>query len=240
MQKPRAVCECLNDLDDRIIQVFRVLRNPKKAKDLRRRLELTPFARTEFHESYQDTDDDDEIEAVRRTITLAFMGFGSDSLGRGYRTGFRVTRGNRAFPSQEWSKWPAEIPFFLERLKGVVIENRDAIELIPRLDSVNTLFYVDPPYLPSTRSSKVGKHGYKHELTVKCHRRLAGVLRSLKGMVVLNGYPSTLYDQELFPDWQRFTTDVHVSGARPRTEVIWLNEAATSSLSRDLFKALHL
>lgn len=45
------------------------------------------------------------------------------------------------------------------------------------------------------------------------------------GMVVLSGYAHPLYDVAL-ADWRRETFDAYADGARPRTEVLWINPAA--------------
>jgi DNA adenine methylase len=45
-------------------------------------------------------------------------------------------------------------------------------------------------------------------------------------MVALSGYPSALYD-ELYGDWTRIDRATHADGARPRTECLWLNPAAS-------------
>lgn len=230
MRKPRSQAECINDIDDRIVAVFRLLRDPAKAEELRRRLQLTPFARVEFNDSYEPAFDD--VDAVRKTIVLSFMGHGSDSVGRGYRTGFRCKDSDsRALPSAEWANWPDEVPAFVERLRGVAIESRDALEVIQRLDSPGTLHYVDPPYPTHTRTASVGKHGYRHELTDDDHRKLAAVLHQVSGMVVLSGYTTELYDLELYPSWERHERETLADGARPRTEVVWLNPACSRALA---------
>jgi DNA adenine methylase len=230
MQKPRAHAECLNDLDDRVVSVFRVLRDQAKASELRRRLELTPFSRAEFEACY--TPGDDEIDVARKTIALSFMGFGTDAICRGYRTGFRAKESNgRTLPSNDWANWPEEIPAFVARLRAVLIERIDALELIERMDAPDALIYVDPPYAHSTRSSYVGKHGYRHELLDNGHRALAEVLHAAEGMVVLSGYPSELYDRELYAGWDRHECHAYADGAKPRIEVAWLNPACSAALT---------
>lgn len=99
-----------------------------------------------------------------------------------------------------------------------------------------TLHYVDPPYLPETRSP-ANKHDlkhrmYRHELTPDDHRELLAFLCTLEGMVVLSGYPSPMYDDAL-AGWQRIETSALADGARPRTEVLWLNPSCSSALDRD-------
>jgi DNA adenine methylase len=50
-------------------------------------------------------------------------------------------------------------------------------------------------------------------------------------MVVLSGYDSALYNEALH-DWERRECLAHADGARPRTEVVWLNPACSAALSR--------
>lgn len=230
MLKPRAPSEVYNDLDSRIVNVFRVLRDRDKAAELMRRVELTPFAREEFEASYDEPVDD--IDAAHKTIVRAFMGHGSDSATRGCKTGFRAKCHDRALPSQEWSRWPSSIPAFTERLRGVVVEHRDAIEIIQRYDSPETLIYADPPYLFSTRCDRAAahSHGYRHEMTDTEHRRLADALRGCRAMVVLSGYPSELYDGELYRDWERFERRHTADGGKGSTEAIWVNPACSAAL----------
>lgn len=226
LRKPRAGAECYNDLDGAVVRVFRALQDPEKAVQIRRRLALTPFARAEFDRTYEPPVDD--VDEVCKIIARSFMGRCTDSVTRSCRTGFRVSDG-RALPSAEWAGWPSQVPLFVDRLRGVVIENRDAMEILARFDSEGTLFYIDPPYVGSTRSSLEGRskptHGYRHELTDIEHRGLAGVLGSLRGMVLLSGYRCELYD-ELYAGWVRRDRDTLADGARKRVESLWLNDAA--------------
>jgi D12 class N6 adenine-specific DNA methyltransferase len=62
------------------------------------------------------------------------------------------------------------------------------------------------------------------------HRQLAQVLHSVKGMVVLSGYPCALYDTELYPDWYRVERQHLADCARKRTEVLWLHQASVNGL----------
>jgi DNA adenine methylase len=234
LRKPRSHGEVLNDMDGEVVNVFRVLRDPAKAGELRRRLELTPFAREEFKDAYTPASDD--IDAAVKMIVRAFMGYGSASMTRMHVTGFR-SNSNRSgtIPAADWANWPAEVPAFVRRLRGVVIENRDFEQVIRQHDSPGTLFYVDPPYITSTRSSLSLKNGnrghyYRHDMIDEDHRRMAAALHQVEGMVVLSGYPCEIYDAQLFPDWTRHETKHMADGARPRVEVVWLNEACRQAI----------
>lgn len=231
MRKPRSYAEVYNDLEKDVVNVFRVLRDPKTAAKLRQLIELTPFARDEFIEAYGKLKND--IDRALKMIVRSFMGFGSASMTKHHKTGFR-SNANRSgtTPAHDWLNWPKQIPDFVERLQGVVIENRQASEIILQHDTPQTLFYVDPPYVWETRSAYANgeRHLYKHEMDDNAHRALAGTLNEVQGMVVLSGYPCELYDGELYADWHRHERKHLADGARERTEVLWLNDAAHDAL----------
>lgn len=229
LRKKRAKAEVYNDLDDEIVNVFSIAR--ERGEELRRALELTPFSRVEFEDSYERSED--PFEQARRTILRSFQGFTSASAS-GERSGFRSTSSRSGTtPAHDWRNYPDALVGIIDRLRGVVIENRDALDVMAHHDSTRTLHYVDPPYVHSTRSTKVrhtdARRSYKFELTDEQHVELSVFLRGLRGMVVLSGYPSDLYD-ELFRDWTRINRSALADGARPRTECLWLNRAAMDAL----------
>jgi DNA adenine methylase len=216
MRKDRCFAEIYNDLDGEVVNVFRVLQAPEKARELERLIYLTPFAREEYELAFQPTDN--EVEQARRSIIKTFLSHGSDSLVN--KSGFRVNSNRSgAHPAKDWSNFPKYISEFTERLRGVAIESRDAIEVILQHDSPDTLHYIDPPYVHSTRSTQ---RGYLHEMTDSDHRKLASILNECAGKVVISGYPSLLYE-ELYSSWYRDERTVLVTGNKPRLEVLWLN-----------------
>jgi DNA adenine methylase len=256
MHKPRSYAEIYNDLDGEVVNVFRVLQNPRQAVKLERMLRLTPFARKEFEMGYKSTRSD--IERARRTIIRSFMGFGSDSITRmkasrvGFNTrissvmatGFRWDA-NRSgtTPASDWASWPLQIPFFCQRLQGVTLENRDALTILEKADRPDALHYLDPPYPMSVRvGGKSAEHRYRHEMTDADHVRLASLLHALSGMVIISSYPGSLYE-ELFKGWQRIKWKggqfcSHNTGPQTRTECVWLNQAASDGLrQQSLFLA---
>lgn len=226
MRKPRAYAEVYNDLDGEIVNLFRVLRNPVLAVELERTLRLTPFARAEFDHAYEPTND--PVKAAWGMIVRAFMGFGSDGHNiESGKTGFRANS-NRSgtTPAHDWQTYPREIQAFCERLAGVVIENRDAKEVMLQQDSPETLHFVDPPYVHDTRGAK---HGYRFEMTNADHESLCEFLGGLTGMVVLAGYDHPLYERL---GWHSVRREAHANGARDRIEVLWLNPACVAAQSQ--------
>lgn len=222
IKKPRAYAEIYNDRWDRIVNVFRVLRDPAQAERLIRAIELTPFSRVEFDACDVDAGDD-PIEVARKTIFRSFAGFGSSAVMESHTTGFRASSSRSGTtPAHDWRNYPAHIPDFVERMRSVVIENRDAAAVMLQHDSPDTLHYVDPPYPHSTRGFRRRNAGYAFEMTDDDHRALAEVLRSLKGMVMVSTYRSDLY-ADLYRDWARKEQAAHADGALDRVEVLYLN-----------------
>lgn len=214
LRKPRSYAEVYNDLDSEIVNLFRVIRDDgARLRDL---LLHTPFARQEFIESYSPSSD--PVEQARRTVVRSFMGFGSNAHNK--KTGFRANS-NRSgtTPSRDWANYPQALPLLVERMQGVVIENRDAIEVMLAHDCEKALHYVDPPYLPETRDKGAD---YSHEMSREDHERLAESLHTLAGAVVLSGYRSDLYDA-LYSDWICVERPALADGARPRIECLWLS-----------------
>ena len=223
LRKPRSYSEVYNDMDGEIVNVFRVLRNPAQARELVRQVKLTPYSREEFEFSYIIADD--PIEQARRTLFRAAAGFGSGAQ-LAYGTGFRsnVTRPHTT-PAGDWMQLPSHLENIIERLRGVIIENAPAVDVMLRYDGPETLHYVDPPYVFATRNARNAGDTYRYEMTDADHLELASVLQGLQGNVILSGYDSELYSG-LFGDWHRMERNTHADGAKDRTEVLWIKSAA--------------
>jgi DNA adenine methylase len=221
LRKPRTYSEVYNDLDREIANLFRIARD--HGDELRRLLYMTPYSREEFELSYFYTDD--PLEQARRTVTRSYMGFGSAAATQGHntragkKTGFRAcSKRDGTTPAHDWRNYPEALPAIIDRLRGVVIENRTALDLIPQHDTDKTLFYADPPYLPQVRDLGTD---YRHEMTEADHIELAQALNLVKGMVVVSGYHSELYG-EIYKGWVRREKRTYADGARPRVEVLWM------------------
>lgn len=229
LRKERSYAEVYNDLDQDAVTLFRCLRDPSLSKALMASLRLTPFAKMEFEEAYLPADD--PVERARRLLIRSFMGFGSNGHNAATKTGFR-SNSNRSgtTPARDWENYPDLMPTIIDRLTGVVIESKDACEVMAQHDGVETLHYVDPPYVLETRSKAMHRNGcYAHEMTMADHERLLSNLLMLEGMVVLSGYHHDAYDAAL-GEWRRIETAAHADGARDRVEVLWINPAGAAAL----------
>ena len=237
IQKERSYAEVYNDLDGEIVNLFAVLRSEDKRNRLIEQLILTPYARDEFELAWEPTDD--IVECARRIIIRSQMGFGSAGATKG-KTGFRIDTKRLYGTAQSlWSEYPEHLAHVGQRLSGVLIENKDAIQVLKDHDAHTTLHYVDPPYVHNTRYVSA-KHGrfYRHEMDDSQHIQLLETLMGLEGMVVLSGYENDLYNDYL-RGWVKRTTKSRISSSRGtgvRTECLWISPNA---LYTDLFGGGH-
>lgn len=200
--------EILNDLDDEIVNLYRVLRD--EGAELKRLCELTPFSRIEYSKAREGTSN--PIEQARRTIIKSYFGIG-DSISN--KTGFRTSRKSNTSASGSWRTYTLAMGALVNRLKYVTIEHSDYKTLLRKYDSEETLFYLDPPYVHSMRSSK---DSYKHEFSNQDHADLLEYIQGLKGYVILSGYDSEAYSN--LPWRKVFLESRTQSGVA--IEVLWL------------------
>ena len=223
--KAPAPCEIVNDLDDAVVNFFRVLRD--RRDELVEACELTPYSRVEFAAAHLDGADVDDVERARRFWVRVNQSFAKTS---GTATGWSRTTGRSQSPPACVAGRLARFEALAHRLRSVMIEHCDGIDLIRSMATADAVVYADPPYLASTRAGHSTPADYRHELDVVDHRRLAAVLHLTPAAVVLSGYPSALYD-ELYGQW--WSVDVAVtarssnaarSGTRAgRVERLWCN-----------------
>lgn len=236
MKKPRSLGEVYNDLDDEIVNVMRVLQDATLRQQLAEVLSFTPYARAEFKRAKEPTAQ--AVERARRTLIRAQMGFGSAGATK-TSAGFKLDVKHHAGSHQRaWAQLPHRLQDFGLRLQGVLLENRSALQVLRDHDTPETLFYVDPPYLHETRC--LSGAVYRYEMSAADHTELLDALCSLKGSVVLSGYPHSLYDKALH-GWRRVERQAQISahkGSGTRTEVLWLSpNIALSALEQPLARS---
>jgi DNA adenine methylase len=157
--KERSHTEVYNDLDDDIVNLFYVVRD--RSDELAKKLGYTPYARKELELAFQKTDD--SLEKARRLLIRSMLGRSSSSINIETRTSsFRTKQPHvRKIMANVWADFPKRINEICARLQGVIIENKNAFDLIKQFDAEDTLFYVDPPYLLQTRDAGTD---YRYEL----------------------------------------------------------------------------
>jgi DNA adenine methylase len=225
---PDGVSEVANDLDRHLINFWEVMRQPGRFEEFRRMATATPFS--EWHWELAGHASREKREDIPGDVdrAWAFFVYVRQSLAGRQDVFAPLTRKRvRRRMNEQASAWLSAVKGLAavhERLKRVVILNRDALEVIRQHDGPETLYYCDPPYLPRTRTAP---DVYGHEMTAAQHGELLDLLTGCQGQVMLSGYPSALYDDAL-SSWNRHTFDLPNNAAggktkRRETEVLWCN-----------------
>ena len=237
--KTPAVNEIVNDVDGAIVTFFRVLRD--QPDELERVCSLTPYAREEFDAANDLAGDD--LELARRFWVRVNQSFGKTARSH---TGWSITTARTQSPPNSVRSRIGRFAACAERLAQVSIECRDAVDVIQRISTPDTVVYADPPYTSSSRRNGRGKtaRDYRHDMGgVEDHERLAEALHQTDATVFLSGYRSDLYD-ELYGQWDRLDIDVHVGSACTRgvtgaraIECIWSNRPIAAQGVLDIQEA---
>lgn len=213
--KLRSNIETVNDLDGNVVNLFEWMkRDPER---LAHEIYYTPYARQVYKNAFATIPEDSLQKAVNFYIRL--------NMGHGFRTnGERVGWKNdvqgreRAYAAKDWCALPDKIMQAAERLRGVQIECRPAMDVIQRFNSSKVLVYADPPYVLGSRHGKQ----YRCEMDNRDHEELLDVLTAHKGPVLLSGYDNALYNARL-REWHREEAVSYSQTASRKTEVLWMN-----------------
>lgn len=216
MNKPRSNIETINDVDGNVVNLFEWIK--KDPERLAHEIYWTPYARQVYEDAFASVPEDSFEKAVNFYIRLN-MGYGFRTTGE--KVGWKndVQGRERAYASQDWCSLPDKIMQATERLRGVQIECRPAIELLPRFNYSNVLVYLDPPYMPDIRHGKQ----YRYEMyDSESHAELLEVAKAHKGPALISGYDSELYN-DMLRDWHREETTCYSQVCSKKREVLWMN-----------------
>ena len=226
LSKTPAPIEVINDINGEIVNVFKQLRD--NHQELCRAIALTPYARQEFRHVQIHAPKDNGVERARKFLVQSMMAvngvFGKERGGFSYSQAY--SRNGRDARVNRWYNLPERLERVVERLRGIRIENRDAIDLLAMFGKrPATLVYLDPPYL-GNRSK-----GYIYDANDETyHQQLLNIANKAKCMIFISGYESKLYNTLLTEakGWKRETFEAITKGtngdAHSRREVVWMNK----------------
>lgn len=239
-----AEVEVLNDLNAELINLWRVLQDRRQFVRLRHKLIWTPYSRAEFARAIEMQDNtDDPVERAWAFFVRHGQGFSGIATTAGSWGRVFVSRRGMAEGSARWQSRIKLLRTFHARLSRVQLDSRDALEVIRYWDSPDTVFYLDPPYVHSTRAQGSRDMYEGGEPDDAHHRELVKTLLSIKGAAVLSGYESPIYTPLVDAGWRvvKIETVCHAVGRTrgskvrgegsatthaKRTEVLWINPSA--------------
>lgn len=229
LNKVPAPVEVLNDLDSGLINFFRVLRDPEKFHRLHDKAMLTPYSREEFMHFKEWWDEpEDDVEKAYRWYVVARMSF-SGRFGTSWQHVVTYSQKGMSCAVMKWLASLEALPQIHQRLMRVQIEHQDFRTILERYDTPDTLFYLDPPYVPDTR--RAGK--YDHEMTLEDHQDLVRILLGIKGKACLSGYAHPTYLPLENAGWKRIDMETSCFAAgRTRATGIQGKGACTANQRR--------
>lgn len=212
--KGLAEVNILNDTNQHAVNFFRQCKT--NFEPLQKMIQSTLHAEALYWEAAQilKTDTGTDTEKAWAFWVQTNMSFSSKMFG-----GFAFGKSGRV-PKTTANKITRFTHKICDKLQRAIIFNRDALDLIPRFDTPETFFYLDPPYVSSNCGHYKGTWGAPEQ------ERLIKVLESIQGRFILSGYPADLAATR---GWYRreFTQQLSVSGkhntGKKKTEVLITN-----------------
>ena len=215
--------EVYNDIDNRLVNFFRVVSDKKKCDELFVRIDAALYSRNEFDICKRNMDIGSDIDRAYCFAVVNKQSFGSKMETWGVDV---AEKGQTA----TFANLPEKIRAAHDRVKAVQIESRSFEYILNKYDRARTFFYLDPPY-PFTGergSTKV----YKHEMADDDHLHMVDRLLRIKGKAMLSSYNTPLYEPLEQAGWKKIrVSDVAITVNRKtngekrirKTEYVWVN-----------------
>jgi DNA adenine methylase len=201
--------EAINDIDERLINFYRVLQDVEKREQLFERLRFTPHSQAEYKRA-KSLDAGNDIDRAWSYYVNIMQSFGKKING-GWAFDKNTKNSAMSFEILKDLLFKNVL-----RLKGAFIDCIDALDFIDHWDSPQTCFYCDPPY-PGTDCGHYGNY------TPEDFAALVDKLDNCKGSFLLSNY-----EQPGIPEhWERHEFGATMSAARDktinkkRTEIVW-------------------
>ena len=213
--KNQEKCQIYNDLGKNVYSLFKVLSNKEMFLQLKQKLDLTYYS-SDLRKQFKQKLKEDNLSFLQRAYCFIYVNRSSFNGVGGFSTNL-ITRRNMSKSVSDYLSMIDYLPQIHNRLSSVIVENRDIFELIPKYDSKETFFYLDPPYVHETRSSTTS---YEQQMTNEQHEQLIDLINNSKGMFLISGYYHSIYDN--LRNFNRIDFESPNSGS-DSIETLWFN-----------------
>jgi len=226
-QKERSPIEIYNDLEKNVYAFFQVLSDKKMFKEFKEKCDL-PFYSEDLRKEYKQDLKKDDLSFVDRAYKYFYVNRTSINGVGGFGCSVEFIRRNMSKSVSDFLSSVDKLPEVHNRLSGVVIMNRDAVELIKKYDRKDVFFYLDPPYHQSTRTTT----RYAQDMSDDDQKNLIDVLINIKHAdVLLSGYDCKLYNTLCKNGWEKIDFNVKTQdgnrNSKTKTESLWRNYKST-------------
>lgn len=223
----RGCSEVVNDIYGELTNFWRVLQDDSDFERFNRYVKFVPFSESAWTASQALLQQDDKPN-WRRAAEF-FVWCRQSMSGRMDSFAPLTRQRSRRGMNEQASAWLSAIdglPQVHKRLQGVVILNRNAVDVLRQQDGDKTLFYLDPPYPPDVRTAP---SIYEHEMGTGEHFALLWALSEMTGKFILSGYRCEPYDW--FAEthgWNRIDIETDNKSGKGstknrRVECLWTN-----------------
>lgn len=208
-----------NDINLELANFFVCLRD--KSDELIFKIENTPHHRYEYEQSFILAPFEiGDVETARKTFVKVSQSFGRTTVKSGWSTTFKWARMGISESTLKVLTKASKLNQVWGALKSLQIECLDYKELFKKYDRADTFFFLDPPYLKSTRDSGV-KYGAEMNTPAE-HLELIDAINNLES----NQWILCCYDNEIYSRGLLNYTKVHLkartNGNCERTETMYL------------------
>lgn len=191
LAKEPSKIEIYNDINSNLKNFFMVARDNRDV--LMEKLNSLPYSRSLYKEWISEPLPQCPVEKAVRWFYILCSSYAS-KYGSGWSYSTQRSHAKEIRSSTE------KIAFLRERLRNTLIECVDFRDILQKYDSIDTVFYVDPPYdgQSSDESYYSRVHNYTKSFGEQDHRDLAGLLNNVKGKALVSYYPTDLI-MKLYP-----------------------------------------
>lgn len=213
--------EVFNDLEKNVYTLYKVVKDEHMFNLFKNMVELTPYSEDIRYDAKDKLDSDTLTDVERAYYFFIFNRFSHNGIG-----GFSVNLVVRRHSSKSVSDYLSAIERLgdlHERLKHVIIYNRDGLELIEKFSEENCFLYCDPPYVWSTR----GATRYIVDNDSDWHKNFAEKCLESKAKILISGYDCDEYKILEENGFEKILFNVNTidGNLKPKvkTEALWKN-----------------
>lgn len=206
--------EIYNDIDENVYSLFKVISDKLLFEELKNKLDITPYSRELRTEFIGDLKQEQSL--VERAYKFLYVNRSSFNGNGGFTSNLHIRRSMSKAVS-DYLSIIEYLPQIHQRFSRVIIENLDIMDLLKKYCADNIFYYLDPPYLQSTRKSTVR---YKYEMSEKDHENMIEMLISHKAKFLISGYENELYNRLKKNGWNKHSFK---SPSSDSIETLWWN-----------------
>lgn len=206
--------EIYNDLDENVYSLFKVISDKQLFSEFKNKLDVTPYSR-ELRDEFKN-DLKQEISLLDRAYKFFYVNRTSFNGCGGFASALDIRR-NMNKSVSDYLSMVDYLPEIHQRFSRIVIEHLDINALLKRYNKEDVFYYLDPPYVHSSRKSLAR---YNCEMTDEQHIEMLNIILNHKSKFLISGYKNDIYNILLENGWNEYSFKSPLSDS---IETLWWN-----------------